>query len=658
MICVAESSSLPIVVNRSLLKSDATTNSTAAAPTNATTNAAPPTTISNIFKRVHISHHMDKSSSSPRLKLKFQHIKTKARKPSETPKTLLMKAATAGDHHYKSYSVTLADYKPRSPVDSLSSQDSDLYDPHLEFTSYGSGRHSPPNFHNHGAPGKAATSRVGGVTDSSELRASGDARTKGGSQSHARLAGEHKRDNQHMPTLSQESGPFEPHFEDISDTEADSVGDTTKTPLPSSSCSAQQHIPTSSSRLSPNLCHIGARNNVSSSNCEGGAAGERSPAPHSPPKQTVAPSPCSTVTSTRQPDVGRRNESNTSPDNVGDSSECSDARRADTSEVSPVHEGPPCTVPSASGEGDKMGPHRRKGSGSGRTEDGETSCCEPSRSDHVRSTDHEPMSECNNALELPDLESKDGITSSSHDKSSDDLLPQSPEREHREILGFVEGRPLSPKVPPLKIIMPPKATAVKAAPSSKVDVSKSKPSLPYVINPTQEAGGSAHANADDATVTADTVGEAETVSQVAPHATVSTTSEVEPEVEAMDDDSKEAAVTSTQDTVVMTRRGRHKNSEKVKCQVAEGETEKTVKDKEGKEGKEGNKKDEEAVPSERRVTRAALRSQQQQQKEQHKDQKHTGKVIVVVNIVHHGNQVILTVWSRVVCLELCILQRG
>ena len=616
MTCVIESPSLPVIVNRSLLKSDA------------------PTAISNIFKRVHISHHMDKSSSSPRLKLKFQHIKTKARKPSETPKTLLMKATTAGDHHYKSYSVTLADDKPMSPVDSLSSQDSDLYDPHLDFTSYGSSRHSPSNFHqvhNHVALGKAAVRVGGGVTDGSELRASADAGTKDASQSHARLAGEHTRDDKHMPTLSHESGPFVPQFEDISDTEVDSVGDTTKAPQSSSSCqsSSQQHIPASSSRVSPNLCHIGARNNVSSSNCEGGAASERSPAPHSPPKQTVAPSPCSNVTSTRQPHIGRRSESNTSP--AGDSSECSDVRQADTSEVSSIHEGPPCTVPTTSGEGDKIGPHRRKGSGSGRTDDTETLCCEPSRSDHmsVRSTDHEPTRspQCDDTLELPDLESKDGITSSSHNKPSDDL-PQSPaDREHREILGFVEGRPLSPKVPPLKIIMPPKATAVKAAPSSKVDVSKHP--LPYVLNPTQEAGGSA----DDGSIIADAVDEAPTVSQVAPHATVSTTSEVEPETEAMDESSKETAVTSTQDTVHMTRRGRHKNSEKVKPQVAEGDGEKTVKEK---EGKEGSKKEEEPVPSERRVTRAALRSQQQQQKEQHKDQKHTGKVTIYHQGIFHS----------------------
>ena len=633
--CVAELTSLPVTVGRSLLKTDSTTH-TATSMTN-----------SNIFKRVHISHHMDKSSSSPRLKLKFQHIKTKAKKPSESPKTLLSKTTT--DQNYKSYSVTLAtgsEYdQPMSPVDSLSSQDSDLYDPHLDFTSYGSSRHSPASLHNtnqvhnNTAFGKTGC-RVSGVPNSNAMDSKSphtmDVGTKDDPPSRMDLAGPPTPDNQHMPTLPQESVPFVPQFEDISDTEVDdmdSVGNTTKTPL--SSCSshslAQQHIPTSSScRLSPDSFHIGVRNNVSSTSCEGGAAGQRSPAPSSPPKQTVAPSPCSTVTSTRLPEANRQNESLISLDSVDGGSEhsCSDVRQADTSVVSPTHECPPSTAPTTTDAGDETGSRRRKGSGSSRIGDSEKSCCEPAKSDDhvsVRSIEHESVrsSQCDSALELPDLENKDCTGSSSHTKSDDDV-PQSPkmaDREHREILGFVDGRPSSPKVPPLKIIMPPKttATSVKAAPSSKVEMSKH--TLPYVLNPTQEGGGGgAHVNSEEGAA-ATAAEEAQSICQVAPQ--VSTTSEAEPaaETKPAEEGNKEATVTSSlQDTVAhTTRRGRHKNSEKVKCHPMENEIEKT-----GKEKEEGKKKEDEPVTTERRLTRAALRSQQQQQQQQQKEQKHTG----------------------------------
>ena len=608
---------MPVSGGRSLLKSDSTTHS------------ATLTTNSNIFKRVHISHHMDKSSSSPRLKLKFQHIKTKEKKLSELPKTLLSKTST----DYKSYSVTLAtgsEYdQPVSPGDSLSSQDSDLYDPHLDFPSYGSSRHSPASLHpanavyNNTALGKA-TCRVGVVTGSnatdSKLSHTMDVGMKEDRPSHTDLSGLPTPDNQRMPTLSQESGPFVPQFEDISDTEADnldSAGNTAKTPSSSSPHSlAQQHIPTSSScRLSPDSFPVGMRNNVSSTSCEGGAAGQKSPAPSSPPKQTVAPSPCNTVTSTRLPEAGRQNEPLPSLESTSGGSEhsCSDVRQADTSVRSPSQECSPSAAPMATDAGDEAVSCRRKGSASSRTGDCETTCCEPAESeDHapVRSTEHESSSrspQCDGTPELPQLEGSD-----CHTKSTDDA-PQSPksaEREHREILGFIDGRPSSPKVPPLKIIMPPKTTAasVKAAPSSKVEMSKH--TLPYVLNPTQEGGASAHVNSEEgaAAVAAD---ETEAVSQVAP---VSTTSEAEPAgaEEAVEEESKEAAVTSTDTVPHTTRRGRHKNSEKVKCHPAETDNEKTTKEK---EVKEVTKKEEEPVTTERRLTRAALRSQQQQQQQ-------------------------------------------
>ena len=618
---VVESIPLPVSGARSLLKSDNTTH------------AATSTTNSNIFKRVHISHHMDKSSS-PRLKLKFQHIKTKEKKLSELPKTLLSKTST----DYKSYSVTLAtgsEYDaPVSPGDSLSSQDSDLYDPHLDFPSYGGSRHSPASLHpasvvyNNTAVGKA-TCRVGvGVVTGSnatdtKLSHAMDVGTKDDRPSHTDLTGPPTPDNQRMPTLSQESGPFVPQFEDISDTEADNLdgaGNTAKTPSSSSPHSlAQQHIPTSSScRLSPDSFPVGMRNNVSSTSCEGGAAGQRSPAPSSPPKQTVAPSPCNTVTSTRLPDAGRQNEPLTSLDSTGGGSEhsCSDVRQADTSVTSPTptQECVPSAVPMATDAGDEAVSCRRKGSASSRTGDCETTCCEPAKCEDpavVRLTEQESSSrspQCDAVAELPQLEDTD-----CHTKSPDDT-PQSPksaEREHREILGFIDGRPSSPKVPPLKIIMPPKTTAasVKAAPSSKVELSKH--TLPYVLNPTQEGGASTHVTGEDGAAPAPT-DDTEAVPQVAP---VSTTSEAEPAAaeEAVEEESKEPVVTSTDTVPHTTRRGRHKNSEKVKCHAGETDSEK------GKEKeKEVSKKEEEPVTTERRLTRAALRSQQQQQQKESK----------------------------------------
>ena len=85
---------------------------------------------------------MDKSSS-PRLTLKFQHIKTNANKKGST----LHRDKSSSNAKYKTYSVSLGtnnDYidRPLSPGDSSSSNDSDLYDPQLEITTFGSKRSS------------------------------------------------------------------------------------------------------------------------------------------------------------------------------------------------------------------------------------------------------------------------------------------------------------------------------------------------------------------------------------------------------------------------------------------------------------------------------------------------------------------------------------
>ena len=91
----------------------------------------------------------DKGATSPRLTLKFQHIKTKENRggnDSHTPQKASKHTGREG--HYKSYSVTLASEEseckrakytpPLSPANSTSSQDSDLYDPKLDGIRYNS----------------------------------------------------------------------------------------------------------------------------------------------------------------------------------------------------------------------------------------------------------------------------------------------------------------------------------------------------------------------------------------------------------------------------------------------------------------------------------------------------------------------------------------
>ena len=227
---------------------------------------------------------MDKSSS-PRLMLKFQHIKTKEKCGNEMPKK------SRNDSPYKSYSVTLGTkdrHGPYSPVGSSSSQDSDLYDPQLEITTYGSRR----NLHSvmqrqsqaksplQNLPFGAAPSVEGMfhmvssnncvATDLPSMAVSKKGKTD------STMDTSHSGLDSQMPTLSQESGPFTPRFEDISDDEerdepieSDAVK-ISSTPLSSVTTSASlANIPRSSSS---------GRNN-SSVVCASDSLGHLSPAP-------------------------------------------------------------------------------------------------------------------------------------------------------------------------------------------------------------------------------------------------------------------------------------------------------------------------------------------------------------------------------------------
>ena len=90
----------------------------------------------------------DKGATSPRLTLKFQHIKTKENRSGNDSHTPQKPSKHTGrEGHYKAYSVTLGSEEPTeckrakytpplSPANSTSSQDSDLYDPKIDGIGY------------------------------------------------------------------------------------------------------------------------------------------------------------------------------------------------------------------------------------------------------------------------------------------------------------------------------------------------------------------------------------------------------------------------------------------------------------------------------------------------------------------------------------------
>lgn len=79
-------------------------------------------------------------------------------------------------------------------------------------------------------------------------------------------------------------------------------------------------------------------------------------------------------------------------------------------------------------------------------------------------------------------------------KSSENAKPCSPNRTDRD---SKDSRSSSPKVPPLKIIIPPKSTSSSTASENndrlKLVVTNVKSALPYVINPYQDQGSEAEA---------------------------------------------------------------------------------------------------------------------------------------------------------------------
>ena len=76
--------------------------------------------------------------------------------------------------------------------------------------------------------------------------------------------------------------------------------------------------------------------------------------------------------------------------------------------------------------------------------------------------------------------SEDG---SVHSNKSDSLRTSSPSRQEKSDR---ESRPSTPKVPPLKIIIPAKSSSSATVEADKLKVHVTKTALPYVINPTQD----------------------------------------------------------------------------------------------------------------------------------------------------------------------------
>ncbi len=77
--------------------------------------------------------------------------------------------------------------------------------------------------------------------------------------------------------------------------------------------------------------------------------------------------------------------------------------------------------------------------------------------------------------------------STSPDNSNSSGVPTKSEKDR--VLDAENGRSGSPKVPPLKIIIPPKTTAPAASTGESLKSLLMKPALPYVLNPTQDGAG-------------------------------------------------------------------------------------------------------------------------------------------------------------------------
>ncbi len=420
---------------------------TAPLVTSTSTTAAPCTvsTTSSIMKKVHVTHHMDKSSS-PRLMLKFQPLKDMKRSAAmsglggtigESPK----RARTDLTGQYRSYSVTLGTTPPRdeydtpiSPAESSTSQDSDLYDPHQETTTYGSKRRTFLS-----QTTVSSSSVVAGSVGTDNVD------TAMTSSSHSKPS---PRSGSGVPADSSQADTVEPSTADTAEgREAEGVVPTTTTttniptvtstsqPVSSQSSTVVSSAATSSVSSSPSKAAVTS----SSDGTERRGSISGAPSSSVVPVSTgsVSPPTASQPSVSPTPGTGGVSEGE-GPAQAGDTAVTADSG---------------CHLSPTRGDSEKS-PRQDRDLSKSPKSSSSPPAPQPSTSSPTTASHTSPR---------PDRDSTDSRDSPKSDKDS---------------------RPASPKVPPLKIIINPKSSA--PASSSTGSGSQGVKVGPYVLNPTQE----------------------------------------------------------------------------------------------------------------------------------------------------------------------------
>ena len=583
------------------------------------------------------------------------------------------------DSQFKLYSVTLgsraSEYdKPISPVGSSGAQEGDVYDPDLELGTYGSKM-----------PGHQVTSTVSAcgtmkpaVSESQLLSIHGESHQKGKGQTQVDSSKDSDVTDAELVMLSQESGPFTPQFEDISDDEDEQKNEVTGILASKSSSSLlsrhQFNIPSISSTTTVASKH--SRGDVSSSSDVGHDLGIGSAQISHITSASGHEHLCLAVTT--QSDFSQRPTSNPSVSSKLDvrqdspSSSTNVSNQVQTSWPKYVHEDKPnvCSqigkTASSHGLIKSSSSSLCKNSSSSQPTKSSASPQMPSTLVHFKhDTKHSPTSTESIRLEHLGKEDQDSSlvkseseiahspktenvenrckdTGKSNSKSETSHISPRLDRDSRDSRDSCDSRDSrespksdregkhtgSPKVPPLKIIMPPKTTAQEKIPQCHQKAVSSRSGLPYVLNPTQEGE-----QTSTSTVTQSTASLDPTTTASEQHMTMSTLSEeLASQCKELHEDNLTtgASVTSTVDTGI--RRGRHRSTDKNR---ASGDKDSSDKDShDGSHGKDGegsrdsdisedkesshdSGSDKKDVHVEKRITRSAFRCQQQKEKEQH-----------------------------------------
>lgn len=365
--------------------------------------------------------------ASPRVTLKFQHLKDRGMWSSGVPAKSM-----EFQQQYKSYSVTVETGEERRgllPGDSpCSSNDSDLYDPQLDSSSR---RYEQP------PGGSTEFDSKNRLFPSSNIDTEGwgrDSRDVNVDKNTCKDSVDSKFDHtvNKYPLTTHATAPFEPHFDFMS--EEDASGDSFSTARDADSSAVGSNIPVTKTinhaRLKEILCPAS-----------------------SPPSDTFSQTTSIVSGSTVSSLVATLNigSSNPAPAAVDKALERTEPE-AQCASVSSSRKTP---IVNSGAVGNSLSAHPP---GVFRWD--------------LRSS---PKTS---------VPSEDNIVSKVEESS---MLPALIDREVRLSTKFDKDlRAASPKVPPLKIIFAPKGTL-----SSSVDIDKSKflwtkPQVPYVLNPTQE----------------------------------------------------------------------------------------------------------------------------------------------------------------------------